>query len=160
MKRKHLLGLLLTCATLCSMTMPVLAADLKSPELVKNSLRMLAYVQADMSSKLQSKTFERLPHENQEFQEAATPMRESVANETAEFKTKVEAQLNKALAAANYVAEVSKSNDETRIKAAIASVNDALKPLNELFPEALRPIPGQLGTGPGMDASGLPPGLR
>lgn len=36
----------------------------------------------------------------------------------------------------------------------------ALKPLSELFPAELRPVPGQLGADPGMGAGGSPPGLR
>lgn len=160
MIRKNMFGLLAACGVLLIASLPISAADLKSPEAVKNGLRILAYVQDDMSRKLASKTYDRLPHENEEFQEAAVPMRESVANEPAEFKVKVDALLKKAQAAANNVAEVSKTNDEAKIKAAVQAVADALKPLNELFPEALRPVPGQLGAGPGMGAGGPPPGLR
>jgi hypothetical protein len=157
--RRSLFGLWLACGTMLA-GMAVHAADLKAPDQVKNALRILAYVQADMSSKLPTKRYDRLPHENEEFQEAAVPMRESVANEPAAFKAKLEAQLSKALAAANNVAEVSKTNDEARITAAVSAVADALKPLNELFPESLRPVPGQLGSRPGKKASGPPPDLR
>jgi hypothetical protein len=134
------------------------AAEVKSPELVRNGLRILAYVQDDMARKLPSKSYSRLPHENQEFQEAAVPMREAVAGEPAEFRAKVDAELKKAQAAANKVAEVSATNDDGRIAAAVQAVSDALKPLNELFPVALRPVPGQLGSGPGR--GGPPPELR
>ena len=37
------------------------------------TLRILAYVQDDMSRKLPTKSYSRLPHENEEFQEAAAP---------------------------------------------------------------------------------------
>ena len=157
--RKSLLGIFIACGVMLA-GLHVHAADLKAPDQVKNALRILAYVQNDMVSKLPNKAYDRLPHENQEFQEAAVPMMESVAGEPAAFKTKVEALLKKAQAAANNVAEVSKTNDEVKIKAAIQAVADALRPLNELFPENLRPIPGQLGSGPGMGAGGPPPGLR
>lgn len=157
--RKSLLGLFIACGVMLA-GLHVRAADLKAPDQVKNALRILAYVQNDMASKLPNKAYDRLPHENQEFQEAAVPMMESVAGEPAAFKAKVEALLKKAQAAANNMAEVSKTNDEVKIKAAIQAVADALKPLNELFPENLRPIPGQLGSGPGMGAGGPPPGLR
>lgn len=160
MKRSNLLGLLCACSVMLAATLPVSGADLQSPDAVKNALRILAYVQADMSSKLPTRSYARLPHENQEFQEAAVPMRESVANEPAAFKAKVEAQLTKALAAASNVAEVSKTNDEAKITAAVVAVADTLKPLNELFPENLRPVTGQLGSGPGMGPGGPPPDLR
>ena len=134
------------------------AADLKSPELVRNGLRTLAYVQDDMVRKLPTRSYSRLPHENQEFQEAAVPMREAVAAEPAAFRAKVDAQLKKAQAAANAVAEVSSTGDEARITAAVQAVAGALKSLDALFPEALRPVPGQLGAGPGR--GGPPPELR
>jgi hypothetical protein len=136
------------------------AAEVKSPGAVKDALRILAYVQDDMSRKLASKSYERLAHENQEFQEAAAPMREAVAGEPAAFQAKVEVELKKALAAANNMAEISKSNDAAKITAAIAAVDAALKPLNALFPEALRPVAGQLGSGPGRGKAGPPPDLR
>jgi hypothetical protein len=65
------------------------------------------------------------------------------------------------LAAANAVAEVSKTNDEEKIKASIAAVATDLGKLNALFPEALRPVAGQLGSGPPRNGpGGPPPGLR
>jgi hypothetical protein len=158
MMRRKILSLIGVCSALL-LTGPLHAADLKSPDAVKNALRTLAYVQDDMARKLPNKAYDRLPHENQEFQEAAVPMMQSVANEPADFKAKVEALLKKAQAAANNMAEVSKTNDEAKIKASITAVADALKPLYQLFPENLRPVPGQLGAGPGM-GGGPPPGLR
>ena len=150
-----LAGILAICGALAS---PARAADVKSPDQVKNSLRILAYVQQDMASKLPSKSFARLPHENQEFQEAAVPLREAVAAEPAAFKAQVDTLLSKAQEAANNVATVSATDDEAKITAAVQAVADALKPLYALFPESLRPIPGQLGSGPGR--GGPPPNLR
>lgn len=157
MTKKNLL--LLSVALTLALTQTVTAAELKSPEQVKNSLRILAYVQDDMQRKLPNKNYNRLPHENQEFQEAAEAMRDSVASESKEFQAKVETALEKALAAANHVADVSASNNDDEITAAVAAVAAALQPLNELFPEELRPVPGQLGRGPGR-RSGPPPDLR
>jgi hypothetical protein len=157
--RQSLLGLLLACTALL-VGQPGYAAEVKAPDQVKNALRILAYVQDDMSRKLSSQRYDRLPHENEEFQEAAVPMREAVADESPQFKAKVEAQLSKALAAANNVAEVSKTNDQVKITAAVAAVADALKSLNALFSENLRPVPGQLGAGPGKKSGGPPADLR
>lgn len=154
MHSKKAFGLVLACAASLAVSLSVLAADLKSPDQVKNALRVLAYVQDDMSRKLPTKSYSRLPHENEEFQEAATPMREAVAGEPPEFKARVESALQSALTAANKVAEVSKTNDEEKIKASITAVADTLTRLNALFPESLRPVAGQLGVG------GPPPGLR
>jgi hypothetical protein len=159
MIRRTVIGIVLACAASLAVSLSALAADLKSPDQVKNALRILAYVQDDMSRKLPTKSYSRLPHENEEFQEAAVPMRESVAEEPAAFKAQVESALKNALAAANTVAEVSKTNDDEKIKASVTAVADALTKLNALFPEALRPVAGQLGSGPPR-TGGPPPGLR
>lgn len=159
MTMKILAPAALALLALWSMPSSAAAAELKSPDQVKNGLRILAYVQADMSSKLPTKSYNRLPHENEEFQEAAVPMREAVAAEPAALKARVDTLLTKAQAAANHVAEVSKTNDEAQIKAAVQAVAEALQPLYALFPEALRPVPGQLGAGPGR-RGGPPADLR
>ena len=116
---------------------------------VKEALRILAYVQADMASKLPSKAFGRLPHENQEFQEAAPALSDAVAIEPAEFRAQVAALLKKSQDAANNVSDVSKTNDEAKIAAAVASVDDALMSLEGLFPVELRPAPIHPGNGHG-----------
>ena len=134
-------------------------AELKAPDDVKNALRILAYVQDDMARKLPSHSYARLPHESQEFTEASAAMRDAVAKEPDAFKAQVERALGKALAASDAVAEISKSNDEAKITSAVAAVDAALQELNKLFPEPLRPVPGQLGPGPGR-GQGPPPGLR
>ncbi|MEP7311667.1 MAG: hypothetical protein ABI859_03745 [Pseudomonadota bacterium] len=154
-------GWMPACAAALVMCISAHAAELKSPDQVRNALRILAYVQDDMNRKLPTKSFSRLPHENEEFQEAAPALRDAVVGEPAAFKTQVEGALKSALVAANAVAEVSKSNDEVKITASVAAVADALTHLNALFPEALRPVAGQLGSGPPRSgAGGPPPGLR
>jgi len=119
--------------------------DLKSPELVKTSLRIFAGVYADMSRKLAAQQFDRLPHENQEFQEGAQAMRDAIAGEPAVFKAKVEPVLSKTLAASAHVADVSKSHDATQVTAALGALADSMKDLNALFPEGLRTLPGTVG---------------
>jgi hypothetical protein len=157
MNSMRAIGLVLACTASLAVSHSALAADLKSPDQVKNALRILAYVQDDMSRKLPTKSFNRLPHENEEFQEAAVPMREAVAGEPAEFKARVDVALRNALTAANSMAEVSKTNDEEKIRASIIAVADALTKLNALFPESLRPVAGQLGSGPPRNGAGGPP---
>jgi hypothetical protein len=138
---------------------PVIAVELKSPEQVKNALSILAYVQDDMARKLPGKAYGRLPHENQEFQEAAVPMREAALNEPAAFRAKVDALLTRARAAARNLAKISETNDDAKIRSAVQAVADALKPLDELFPAGLRPVPGHL-VGPARGAAGPPPDLK
>jgi len=136
------------------------AAEPASPDAVKNALRILAYVQDDMARKLPTKAYSRLPHESQEFEEASVAMRYAVASDPPEYRAKVEGALGKALAASRAVSEISKTNDEAKISAAVKTVDAELQHLNALFPAALRPVPGQLGAGPGKGAGGPPPGLR
>lgn len=136
------------------------AAEPRSPDAVKNALRMLAYVQDDMARKLPGRMYDRLPHESQEFEEASGAMRDAVASDAPTLRAQVEAALGKALKASSKVAEISKTHDEARITAAIKDVDTALKELEALFPEKLRPVPGQLGGPPGRHPNGPPPGLR
>lgn len=130
---------------------------LHSPEQVKEALRILAYVQADMASKLPNKAYDRLPHENQEFQEAAPALTDAIAAEPAALRAQVAQRLAEARQKAQAVADASPAHDEARIAAAVAAVDKALASLDALFPEALRPVAGQLGGRPGKNARGGPP---
>jgi len=70
---------------LAAAVMAANAAPLKSPDKVKEALRVLAYVQADMASKLPNKAYNRLPHENEEFQEAAPALLDAVSQQRSEL---------------------------------------------------------------------------
>ena len=157
--RSRILPLLGLAAAL-SLGLAATAAEPAAPDAVKNALRILAYVQDDMARKLPTHAYARLPHESQEFEEASVAMRDAIAKDPPAFRTQVEGALAKALAASHTVAEISKSNDEAKITAAVKAVDAELQKLNALFPAALRPVPGQLGSGPGKGSGGPPPGLR
>lgn len=159
MKRHRSIGWMLAVVSSLAVGICATAAEPKSPDQARNALRILAYVQDDMARKLPNRNYDRLPHENQEFQEAAAAMRDAVANEAPPFKATVESALQVALKAGNTVAAVSGTNDDAKIKSSVEAVAVALQKLNALFPEPLRPVPGQLGSGPPR-ATGPPPGLR
>jgi hypothetical protein len=120
------------------------AAQPKSPEQVHTALRILASVYADMDAKLKNQQFDRLPHENQEFQDGSGAMRDAIADEPADFKAQVQAVLEKTLAAAQHVADSSKSHDAMRVKSAIDALASSMRTLNGMFPEALRAEPGSV----------------
>jgi hypothetical protein len=120
------------------------AAEPKAPQQVHTALMILASVYADMDRKLADKQFARLPHENQEFQDGSGAMRDAIANEPADFKTKVETALGSSLKAADHVAEVSKTQDAAHVKSAIDALAASMRTLNGLFPEALRAEPGSV----------------
>ncbi|MBV8577191.1 MAG: FIVAR domain-containing protein [Acetobacteraceae bacterium] len=123
------------------------SADLKSPDMVKMGLRILAGVYGDMDRKLAANQYDRLPHENEEFQEGSGALRDAVANEPSAFKTKSKAALDEALANANRVAEASKSHDKAQVQAALHALAQSLTKLNALFPESLRAEPGTVAPG-------------
>ena len=151
--------MVLLCLVVATAGSALRAAEPKSPDAVQKALRILAYVQNDMASKLPAHNYARLPHESQEFTEASQAMRDAVAGEPDAFKAQVERALGKAVAASDKVAKISASNDEAKITSAVTAVDSALQELNKLFPEPLRPVPGQLGSRPGR-GPGPPPGLR
>jgi len=133
---------LLASALAFCLIVPAFAAEPQSPDLVKNGLHILAGIYGDMDRKLGADQYDRLPHENQEFQEGSGALRDAVAHEPAAFKGKVEAALKDSLAAAQKVADVSKSHDKPQVSAALASLATSMKALNALFPSALRAEPG------------------
>jgi ribosomal protein S7 len=120
------------------------ATEVKAPEQVHTALRILASVYADMDAKLKNQQFDRLPHENQEFQDGSQAMRDAIADEPVHFKAKVEASLKKTLDTAQHVADASKSHDAIQVTSAIDALAASMRTLNGLFPEALRAEPGSV----------------
>ncbi len=132
-------GLLALLATLIA---PAMGAEPQSPEMVKTGLHILAGIYGDMDRKLAAGQYDRLPHENQEFQEGSGAMRDAIAHEPAAFKSQVEAALKDALAAAQRVSDASKTHDKARVSSALAGLATSMKALNALFPPKLRAEPG------------------
>jgi hypothetical protein len=157
--RRHIHGLAVAVGLLVALGVTVSdAADLKSPSLVKTSLQIFAGVYGDMQRKLAAKTYERLPHENEEFQDGAAAMRDAIANEPAAFKTQAETQLKKTLAASQHVADTSATRDDAQVHAALDALAASLKDLNGLFPEDLRVEPGSVRPPRGPHGPGGPAG--
>src|SRR5690348_5089097 len=84
---------LLTSTVAFCLIVPALAAEPQSPDMVKNGLHILAGIYGDMDRKLAAQQYDRLPHENQEFQEGSRALWDAVAHDPAAFKDKVEAAL-------------------------------------------------------------------
>ena len=139
MLRKNCLFALGALLIVVSASVPAFAADLKSPDLVKTSLQIFAGVYDDMNRKLAAKTYDRLPHENQEFQDGAAAMHDAIAGEQPKFKSQVESVLQETLAAATHVADVSRTHDDAQVRTALNALADSMKKLNAFFPENLRP---------------------
>jgi hypothetical protein len=139
--RKIVIGLL--GSFVLAWAQSALAAEPKSPQDVHMALRILASVYADMQSKLPNQ-LDRIPHENQEFHEGSAAMRDAMANESADYKTKVLAALDQAVAASQAVSDTSASHDTTKVKAALEQLAASMHSLNELFPETIRAEPGSV----------------
>jgi hypothetical protein len=123
------------------------AGDLQSPDAVKAGLHKLAAEYGDMDRKLTAERYDRLPHENQEFQEESGLLRAAIAKEPADFRAEVESALAKTLTASGHVADVSATHDKQQVGAALANLATLLKSLNALFPESVRVEPGTVAQG-------------
>lgn len=136
------LQVLLSISLTLGVATEAFADDLKSPDAVKAGLYKLAAEYGDMERKLTSERYDRLPHENEEFQDESKLLRTAVAHEPADFKAKVESALQCALTAATHVADVSATHDKGQVTAALENLSTLLQSLNALFPENLRTEPG------------------
>ena len=126
-----------------------LAAQLKSPEDVKTGLRILQGVSNDFKRQITNKRFTRVPHENQEYKEAADALRSAIKDEPADFKAKVETKLKAANAAYQKVSDMSAGTpDADKLMAEHAKAVTAMNAVFDLFPAELRPDPN------------MPPGRR
>ena len=120
----------------------IASAQLKSPDDVKTALRILVQVSNDFKRQISNKNFARVPHENQEYKEAADGLRTAIKDEPDDFKAKVEAKLKDAVAAEQKVSDMSAS--ATDADALMAEQNKAVTAMNtvfDLFPAELRPDP-------------------
>jgi hypothetical protein len=117
------------------------AAPLKAPDEVKTALRLMMQVTNDFDRQITRKTYPRLPHENQEFQEATDALTKAVEAEPAGFKATVGKAVAKARAAAQKVSDESGAGQDAQLR---ADQGLLLKAVNEVFgnfPAELRPDP-------------------
>jgi hypothetical protein len=118
------------------------AAQLKSPDDVKNALKLLVMVSNDFKRQINNKNFARVPHENMEYQEAAGGLRSAIKDEPADFKAKVETRLKAAVAAYQNVSDMSSTTpDADKLMAEHAKAVTAMNAVFDLFPADLRPDP-------------------
>jgi hypothetical protein len=118
------------------------AAQLKSPDDVKNALKLLVMVSNDFKRQITNKNFARVPHENMEYTEAADGLRAAIKDEPANFKAKAETRLKAAVAAYQRVSDMSSTTpDADKLMAEHAKAVTAMNALFDLFPADLRPDP-------------------
>jgi hypothetical protein len=121
--------------------MTAAAADLKSPDQIKTCLRILMQVTNDFDRQITGQHYARLTHENMEFMEGAQALRQALANESADLRAQVEPALQKAVDAAQHVADMSSTNDGDKLRAGHGEMLKAVNAVFAYFPEDLRPDP-------------------
>src|SRR5438105_8167949 len=107
MKRRKAVLAVLASIGLAPILAVTLLAQLKSPDNVKTGLKLLVQVSNDFKRQITSKNFARLPHEYEEYTQAADALRSAIKDEPASFKSKVETKLKAAVAAAQKVSDMS-----------------------------------------------------
>jgi len=118
------------------------AAQLKSPDDVKTSLRLLVQVSNDFKRQISAKNFARIPHENTEYTEAADALRSAIKDEPADFKAKVETRLKGAVAAFQKVSDMSAdAPDADKLMAEHDKAVTTMNAVFDLFPPDLKPDP-------------------
>ena len=130
------LGLSLTLAPRAS------AQQLKAPDDIKMTLRLLVQVSNDFKRQITNKNFARVPHEFMEYTEAADAVRSVLKGESADLRAKVEPRLKAAVAAYQKVSDMSaKETDVDKLMAEHAKAVTAMNAVFDLFPATLRPDP-------------------
>src|SRR5215813_4923814 len=104
---KKILAILALITFVLALAVPILAAQLKSPDDVKTGLRLLVQVSNDFKRQITNKNFARVPHEYMEYTEAADALRSAIKDEPPSFRMNVESKLKTAVEAAKKVSDMS-----------------------------------------------------
>ena len=140
--RQHRLVVLAGAGMILMLATQALAQQLKAPDDIKMTLRLLVQVSNDFKRQITNKNFARVPHEFMEYTEAADAVRSAMKGESADLKAKVEPRLKAAVAAYQKVSDMSaKETDVDKLMAEHAKAVTAMNAVFDLFPAALRPDP-------------------
>jgi hypothetical protein len=135
-------AILASIGGMLTLAAPARAQQLKAPDDIKMTLRLLVQVSNDFKRQITAKNFARVPHEFMEYTEAADAVRSAMNGESADLKAKVETRLKAAVAAYQKVSDMSaKETDVDKLMAEHAKAVTAMNAVFDLFPAALRPDP-------------------
>jgi len=137
---RSILTSLMAVTLLLAISSP-LRAELTSPQSVNGALRILNQVVGHTGRLMAAKDFDRVNGEHGEFSEGAAMLREAIANEPADFKTKVDSALAAAVDASTALGTTAATKDADKTSAAHAVFAGKVKTILEMFPEDLRPKP-------------------
>jgi hypothetical protein len=125
------------------------ADPVRSPGDVRTALRLMMQVSNDFARQIDRKTFNRLPHENQEFHEASDALRQAVKDDPASFRARVEKKLVIVVARAQSIADESATASEPKLRLDHKAMVQDLHAVFDAFPTELHPDPNvQPGGGP------------
>jgi len=143
MKRtRATLAVLASFGFLLALAVQPSAQQLKAPDDIKTTLRLLVQVSNDFKRQITNKNFARVPHEFMEYTEAADALRSAMKGESADLRAKTETRLKTAVAAYQKVSDMSaKETDVDKLMAEHAKAVTAMNAVFDLFPAALRPDP-------------------
>ena len=119
----------------------VQAQELKNAEQIGYTLKLITHVTNDFLRQIDRKTYDRIPHENEEFHEAGEALEKAVANEAPALKQKVSVALKEAVAAGQAVSDKNTTNDEAVLRPLHGEMVKKVAALDALFPAAMRPDP-------------------
>jgi len=135
-------AVLASIGAILTLAAPARAQQLKAPDDIKMTLRLLVQVSNDFKRQITAKNFARVPHEFMEYTEAADALRGAIKNEPADFKTKVETRLKAAVADYQKISDMSaKATDPAPLMAEHAKAVTAMNSIFDLFPADYRPDP-------------------
>ena len=142
-RTKKILAALASIGFVLTLAAPIGAAQLKSPDDVKTTLRLLVQVSNDFKRQIGNKNFARVPKEYIEYTEAADALRSAIKNEPADFKAKVETRLKAAVMAYQKISDMSvNATDADKLMAEHSSkAVPAMNAVFDLFPADFRPDP-------------------
>ena len=141
-RTKKILAALACIGFLVTVAAPIWAAQLKSPDDVKTSLKLLVQVSNDFKRQIGNKNFARVPHEYMEYTEAADALRSGIKNEPADFKVRVETRLKAAVTAYQKISDMSaNATDADKLMAEHSKAVTAMNAVFDLFPADYRPDP-------------------
>jgi len=136
------LAVLASIGAILTLAAPARAQQLKAPDDIKMTLRLLVQVSNDFKRQITARNFARVPHEFMEYTEAADAVRSAMKDESADLKAKAETRLKAAVSAYQKVSDMSaKETDVDKLMAEHAKAVTAMNALFDLFPAALRPDP-------------------
>jgi hypothetical protein len=118
---------------------------MKSAASAQQALATLNRVVGHTQRLITAKNYARLPHENGEFEEGAEALERAIANESPDFKSKVEPLLTKAQADSQSVADAATAHDDAKLAAAHAAFADSVKAVLAAFPPEAQPLPPSRG---------------